>query len=94
LLGGAGGRGADHKAAPVAAQLGVVVGGARRDDAVVQPHSSIAKRARRDDRKGSLVLKHLEEQTALTFTREKRSIRILFVQRAVASKQLFMKSGK
>jgi hypothetical protein len=94
LLGGAGGRGADHEAVPVTAQLGVVVGGDRRDDAVVQPHSSIAKRTRRDDREGVLVLKHLEEQTGLTFTREKRSIRILFVQRAVASKQLFMKSGK
>ena len=52
------------------------------------------EKARRDDREGALVLKHLEEQTGLTFTREKRSIRILFVQRAVASKQLFMKSGK
>ena len=52
------------------------------------------EKARRDDREGALVLKHLEEQTGLTFTREKRSIRILFVQLAVASKQLFMKSGK
>jgi Protein of unknown function (DUF3738) len=52
------------------------------------------EKARRDDREGALVLKHLAEQTGLTFTREKRSIRILFVQRAVASKQLFMKSGE
>jgi hypothetical protein len=33
-----------------------------------------------------LVLKHLRDQTGLTFAREKRPIRILFVERATVNK--------
>ena len=44
------------------------------------------ERTRRGDGNGTLVLKHLEEQTGLTFAREKRPIRILFVERAIASR--------
>jgi hypothetical protein len=51
------------------------------------PTANIAwHHGRRKDRDLTLVLKHLEEQTGLTFTREKRPIRILFVERAVTSK--------
>jgi hypothetical protein len=35
----------------------------------------------------TLVLGHLQEQTGLTFTRETRQIRILFVERTVASRR-------
>ena len=38
------------------------------------------------DRDLTLVLKHLEEQTGLAFTPEKRPMRILFVERIVTSK--------
>ena len=36
--------------------------------------------ARSEERDLALVLQHLQEQTGLTFTRERRSIRILFVE--------------
>ena len=44
------------------------------------------KLTRREDRDEALILSHLEEQTGLTFTREKRPIQILFVERAEAPK--------
>ena len=44
------------------------------------------ERTRRGDGDEALVLKHLEEQTGLTFAREKRPIRILFVERAIVSR--------
>ena len=44
------------------------------------------ERTRRGDGDETLVLKHLQEQTGLTFTRAKRPIQILFVERAIASK--------
>ena len=37
--------------------------------------------AAREDHDEALVLEHLHEQTGLTFTREKKTIRILFVER-------------
>src|SRR5262249_24222348 len=37
---------------------------------------------RREDHDEALVLQHLREQTGLTFTRERRPIRILFIERA------------
>jgi len=37
---------------------------------------------RREDHDESLVLQHLREQTGLTFTRERRRIRVLFIERA------------
>jgi hypothetical protein len=40
-----------------------------------------AERNRREGRYVTLLLKHLEEQTGLTFTREKRPVRVLFVER-------------
>jgi hypothetical protein len=39
------------------------------------------EQTRREDHDETLVLEHLQEQTGLTFTRERRSIRILFVER-------------
>lgn len=42
--------------------------------------------ARRGNDDETLVFKHLEEQTGLTFAREKRSVRILFVERPTAKK--------
>jgi hypothetical protein len=39
------------------------------------------EQTRREDRDEAMVLKHLQEQTGLTFTREKRPMRILFVER-------------
>jgi Protein of unknown function (DUF3738) len=44
------------------------------------------EQTRHEDRDEMLVLKHLQEQTGLTFTREKRPIQILFVERAMESK--------
>jgi hypothetical protein len=41
---------------------------------------------RREDRGLTLMLKHLQEQTGLTFTRETRPIRILFVEHAETRK--------
>jgi hypothetical protein len=41
------------------------------------------EQTRRGDGDERLVLKHLEEQTGLTFARERRPIRILFVERAI-----------
>jgi hypothetical protein len=37
---------------------------------------------RREDHEEASVLRHLQEQTGLTFTRERRPIRILFIERA------------
>jgi hypothetical protein len=39
------------------------------------------EQTRREDHDETLVLEHLQGQTGLTFTRERRSIRILFVER-------------
>jgi hypothetical protein len=36
----------------------------------------------REDHDEALVLQHLQEQTGLTFTREKKPIRVLFIERA------------
>ncbi len=43
--------------------------------------SPFTSRMHREDHDETLVLKHLHEQTGLTFTREMKSIRILFVER-------------
>jgi hypothetical protein len=40
------------------------------------------ERTRREDHDEALVLQHLREQTGLTFTRERKAIRILFIERA------------
>jgi hypothetical protein len=37
---------------------------------------------RREDHDEALVLQHLQEQTGLTFARERKPIRILFIERA------------
>jgi hypothetical protein len=56
----------------------------------IQWHSNgreaLAKQAQHADGNVALVLKHLQEQTGLTFATERRPIRILFVERTVASK--------
>jgi hypothetical protein len=44
--------------------------------------SPFTKEMRREDHDEGLVLKHLAEQTGLTFTRERRVIRVLFVEKA------------
>lgn len=44
--------------------------------------SPSTEQTRREDHDEALVLKHLEEQTGLTFTRERRPIRVLFIERA------------
>ena len=43
--------------------------------------SPFTKQMHREDHDEALVLKHLHEQTELTFTREMKPIRILFVER-------------
>jgi hypothetical protein len=45
-----------------------------------------SERSRHKDRFEMLVLRHLQEQTGLTFASERRPIEILFVENAVASK--------
>jgi hypothetical protein len=45
------------------------------------------EQTRREDRDEAMVLKHLQEQTGLTFTREKRPMRILFVERPKSSRK-------
>ncbi len=44
--------------------------------------SVFTKEMQKEDHDEALVLKHLHEQTGLTFTREKKPVRILFVERA------------
>jgi len=44
--------------------------------------SPSTQQMRREDHDEALVLKHLQEQTGLTFTREKKPIRVLFIERA------------
>jgi hypothetical protein len=44
--------------------------------------SPFTEQMRREDHDEAQVLRHLQEQTGLTFTREKKSIRVLFVERA------------
>lgn len=44
--------------------------------------SPFTEQMRREDHDEALVLQHLQEQTGLTFTRERRTIRILFIERA------------
>jgi hypothetical protein len=44
------------------------------------------EQTRREDHDEALVLKHLQEQTGLTFTREKRPARILFVEQAKSAR--------
>jgi hypothetical protein len=44
--------------------------------------SPFTEKERREDHDEKLVLQHLHEQTGLTFTRERRPIRILFIERA------------
>jgi hypothetical protein len=44
--------------------------------------SPFTEQMRREDHDEALVLQHLHEQTGLTFTRERRPIRILFIERA------------
>ena len=43
--------------------------------------SPFTEQMRREDHDEALVLQHLHEQTGLTFTREKKPIRVLFVER-------------
>ncbi len=43
-------------------------------------HSPFTEEAKREDHDEVSVLKHLEEQTGFTFTREKKPIRVLFVE--------------
>jgi hypothetical protein len=43
--------------------------------------SPFTEQMRREDHNEALVLQHLHEQTGLTFTREKKPIRVLFVER-------------
>lgn len=45
------------------------------------------EQTRREDRDEAMVLKHLQEQTGLTFTREKRPMRILFVERSKSTRK-------
>jgi hypothetical protein len=44
--------------------------------------SPFTEQGRREAHDEALVLRHLQEQTGLTFTRERRPIRILFIERA------------
>ncbi|MFI5457046.1 MAG: hypothetical protein ACHRXM_16495 [Isosphaerales bacterium] len=44
--------------------------------------SPFTQQMKREDHDESLVLQHLQEQTGLTFTREKKPIRVLFIERA------------
>jgi len=44
--------------------------------------SPFTEQMRREDHDEALVLQHLQEQTGLTFTREKKPIRVLFIERA------------
>ena len=44
--------------------------------------SPFTEQMNREDHDEALVLKHLSEQTGLTFTREMKPIRILFIERA------------
>jgi len=44
--------------------------------------SPFTEQMRREDHDEALVLKHLQEQTGLSFTREKKPIRVLFIERA------------
>lgn len=43
--------------------------------------SPSTEQMRREDHDEALVLKHIEEQTGLTFTRERKKIRVLFIER-------------
>jgi len=44
--------------------------------------SPFTEQMHREDHDEALVLQHLQEQTGLTFTREKKPIRVLFIERA------------
>ena len=44
--------------------------------------SPFTEQMRREDHDEPLVLQHLHEQTGLTFTRERKPIRILFIERS------------
>jgi hypothetical protein len=44
--------------------------------------SPFTEQMRREDHDEALVLQHLQAQTGLTFTRERKPIRILFIERA------------
>ena len=44
--------------------------------------SPFTEQTRREAHDEGLVLRHLQEQTGLTFTRDRRPIRILFIERA------------
>jgi hypothetical protein len=44
--------------------------------------SPSTKEEQRADHDESLVLQHLREQTGLTFTRERKPMRVLFIERA------------
>jgi Protein of unknown function (DUF3738) len=44
--------------------------------------SPFNEQMKREDHDEALVFQHLQEQTGLTFTRERRTIRILFIERA------------
>ena len=45
-------------------------------------NSHFTEQERSKDHDEALVLQHLQEQTGLTFTRERKPIRILFIERA------------
>jgi hypothetical protein len=44
--------------------------------------SPFADKGRRDDQEEAMILQHLHEQMGLTFTRERRALRVLFIERA------------
>ena len=51
------------------------------------------EQTRREDHDEGLVLQHLRDQTGLTFTRERKSIRILFIERARSPNTIKPSSG-
>ena len=48
----------------------------------VNEHRPLTEQSRHEDQDEALVLQHLQEQTGLTFTRERKPIRVLFIERA------------
>jgi hypothetical protein len=51
------------------------------------------EQTRREDHEEAMVLQHLQDQTGLTFTRERKSIRILFIERAKSPNTIKPSSG-
>jgi Protein of unknown function (DUF3738) len=51
------------------------------------------EQTRREDHEEASVLQHLQDQTGLTFTRERKSIRVLFIERAKSPNTIKPSSG-